>query len=165
MLEKLKAINCLLVINEENVDIAWKRFAKLFLDVIDHIAPIKTVRLKHGCEPWFSGEILKLISRRHKAWVKFRKSKSDESHSDYKLLRNLAQFSIKKAKKDFVINQIKENQNAPKTVWKILKNLGMPSKSKRSLSNIGLRNDSDEMCLNPNLWLKNSTTSPLQPCE
>ena len=63
------------VTNEENVEMACKGFAKVFLDVIDNIATIKTVRLKQGCEPWFSSEILELISRWHKAWVKFKKSK------------------------------------------------------------------------------------------
>ena len=71
MLETLRAIHCLQMINEDNVDIAWKIFAKLFLDVTASIAPIKPVRLKQDCEPWFSGEILDLLSRWDKAWDKF----------------------------------------------------------------------------------------------
>lgn len=104
------------------------------------------MRLKQGCEPWFNGEILESISNRDKAWVKFKKSKSDENYADFKRLRNKTQFAIKKAKTSFVKNQISENQSASKKVWKILKDLGMPTKSKGTSSNIRQKNNCDEIC-------------------
>jgi hypothetical protein len=144
--EKLGEIDWFQVINDENVNSAWKKFCKLFLGVVDVVAPIKSVRLKQNCEPWFSGEILHLISQRDKAWVNFRKCKNDSSFSDYKRLRNLTQFAIKKAKRDYIKNEIAENQNAPKALWKTLKNIGMPSKTKGGSTNIGLKDERDEVC-------------------
>ena len=73
----------------------------MFLGVIDSVAPIKSVRLKHGCELWFSGEILNLISQRDKAWVSFRKCKTEAAHNEFKILRNQSHYAIKKSKKDF----------------------------------------------------------------
>ena len=53
---------------------------------------------------------------------------------------------IKKAKKDFVKIKIKENKCCPKKLWKTLKNLGIPTKVNEASSNIGLKNEDDDVC-------------------
>ena len=53
---------------------------------------------------------------------------------------------IKKAKKDFVKIKIKENKSCPKKLWKTLKNLGIPTKVNEAFSNIGLKNEDDDVC-------------------
>ena len=145
-LDKLRGLNWYKVINEENVNIAWQYFCEMFLNVIDSIAPIKTVRLKQNSKSWFSMEILEMISKRDKAWVKFRKNKNENLHEEYKRLRSKCQALIKNAKKAFVKSEIEEHTNDPKSLWKTLKFLGMPSKSKGSRMNIGLKNDKGETC-------------------
>ena len=143
--EKLNEIDWWIVLNEENIDSAWNKFSTLFLEIIDNIAPIKTVRLKQNCESWFSGDILESISKRDKAWTRFCKSKLVSDYSEYKMFRNKTQTLIRNSKKDFIKNEIAENRNSPKNLWKTLKNLGMPSQSKGRSANIGLRNDSEEI--------------------
>ena len=145
LMAKLGALDWFEVINTENVNDAWNRFRKMFLGVVDSVAPLKTVRLKQRTESWFSGDILRLISERDKAWINFRKLNSSDSYSHYKMLRNKTQSVIKRAKRDFIKNEISENQNNPKRLWKTLKDLGMPTKVKGGSSNIGLKNDSDEI--------------------
>ena len=61
-------------------------------------------------------------------------------------MRNLTQVNIKKAKRNYIKNEIAENQNAPKALWKTLKNIGMPSKAKGGSSNVGLKDEKDEVC-------------------
>ena len=63
-LQKLRCLDWFQVINVENVDFAWKQFSKMFLEVIDSVAPVKIVRIKQGTESWFSGDILRMISER-----------------------------------------------------------------------------------------------------
>ena len=53
---------------------------------------------------------------------------------------------IKKAKKDFVKIKIKENKSCPKKLWKTLNNLGIPTKVNEASSNIGLKNEDDDIC-------------------
>ena len=107
---------------------------------------IYQVRLKQRTQLWFSGDILKLIRKRDKALIKFKKSKSNDDYLEYKNLRNQTQRQINKTKRDFVKNQIEENQSYPKKLWKNLKDLGLPSKSKSGSATIGLRDDnSDEI--------------------
>ncbi len=63
----------------------------------------------------------------------------------FKHLRNLTQRKIQKAKREFITDQLDENQSQPKKLWKNLKELGTPSKSKSNSSNIGLKSDNGEI--------------------
>ena len=47
------------------------------------------------------------------------------TYDEYKRLRNKTQYEIQKAKKDYVKNEISENLNNPKQLWRTLKNLGL----------------------------------------
>ena len=60
--KKIKVLDWYHVINEENVDVARKKFSEMFVRVINSVDPVKSVSLKQGCEPWLYGDIFKLIS-------------------------------------------------------------------------------------------------------
>ena len=141
LLENLNDINWLEVEECENVDEAWSIFKDKFVNVIDKLAPITEVRLKQRGGDWFNGEILHLISNRDKALAKFKKSKKPEDYTHFKELRNLTQRTITKAKQEYIRNEIAENKSSPKSMWKVIKNLGVSSKSKSATSVIGLKDE------------------------
>ena len=137
--------NCILKMND--VDLAWSKFREMFCEIIDHIAPEKTVRVKTRTEPWMSGEIIEMINNRDKLFAMYRKNRTDEDrYRNYCHLRNLVQRTVKAAKAEYFENQIKVNENNPKKLWSHLKTLGYSNKSKDK-SNIVLRID-DELCHN-----------------
>ena len=72
------------------------------------------------------------------------RKKTSDNFTEYKRLRNMTDALIKKAKKDFVKIKIKES--CPKKLWKTLKNLGIPTKVNEASSNIGLKNEDDDVC-------------------
>ena len=132
------------VLNEKNANIALQMFNKLLMDVINLVAPLKTVRIKQTSEPWFSSDILYLISLRDKAWVKFRKFGKSELYNEYKKLRNRTQYVIKKAKVSYIKDKMSECKDS-KSLWKTLKSLGTTSKCNASPMNIGLKTDSGDV--------------------
>ena len=144
--DKLSSLDWTKVSNDENVNDSWKTFHEMFLEILDRVAPVKNVRLKQRTEQWFTGDILRSISVRDKAWKQYRKQKTSENFTEYKRLRNKTDALIKNAKKDFVKNKIEENKSCPKKLWKTLKSLGIPTKVKEASSNIGLKNENDEVC-------------------
>ena len=82
---------------------------------------------------WFSWDILKYIWLRDQAHLKFKKSGLEDDYLAFKNLRNLTQRKISVAKRDYILyirNQLEENQSKPNALWKNLKELGMPTKSK-----------------------------------
>ena len=128
-IEKLNEINWFYVLNELDVNSAWKNFREVFSKKIDEIAPMKEVRLRSNSEPWFDGNILNLISERDKLVDKIRKGGATEDvQKRYRKLRNKVQCEIKKAKQNYILNQIEEQKNDSKKLWKTLKGLGLPDK-------------------------------------
>ena len=144
--DKLRSLDWAKVTSVKNVNDSWKIFHEMFLQILDRVAPVKNIRLKQRTEQWFTGDILRSISVRDKAWKQYREQKTSDNFTEYKRLRNMTDALIKKAKKDFVKIKIKENTSCPKKLWKTLKNLGIPTKVNEASSNIGLKNEDDDVC-------------------
>ena len=72
--ENLSAVNWMPVLNCYNVDKAWNNFRNIFLGIIDSIAPIRTIQVKQGNQPWFINEILDTINKRDRALKTLRAS-------------------------------------------------------------------------------------------
>ena len=105
--EKLRSLDWAKVTSVKNVNDSWKLFHEMFLQILDRVAPIKNVRLKQRTEQWFTGDILRSISVRDKAWKQYREQNTSDNFSEYKRLRNMTDALIKKAKKDFVKRKTK----------------------------------------------------------
>ena len=126
------------------VDAAWHEFKETFMNIVNTIAPVKEVRLKQRTEPWMTCEILSNIRNRDKLLYSFRKSGDSSTYKEYCTVRNRVQREIKLAKSSYFSEQIEENQNDPKRLWRQLKNLGYSHKQKDSAS-VVLKIDG-EMC-------------------
>ena len=53
-----------LVSSHHDVNMAWCRFKKTLISILDKVAPIKEVRLKQRAKPWMNSEILNDIRER-----------------------------------------------------------------------------------------------------
>ena len=107
--DKLRSANWFEVLDCYDINEAWCKFKSKFLEIVDSVAPINTVRLKQRNACCFNCEILELISRRGKALYKLKTDNSPEAQKEYNLVRNATQKAINKAKRDHVKYEIKEN--------------------------------------------------------
>ena len=136
--------NCLLntdcsqILLSNNVNDAWNNFRHLFLSVLDNVAPIKQIRLKQRSEPWIDNEILEAIEERDKAFKLYVKNKNVDNFNYFKSLRNKVQDLVKSAKSNYFSSVIEENKHDSKSLWKTLKNLGLPSKKASNISNCNI---------------------------
>ena len=92
-----------------------------------------------------STEMIKLINLRDNYLRQFRKSKNQ---SDYELFiyhRNQVKHKKEKDKSQYYINVVNENKNRPKKLWKMLKEVGSPTKCKTKESSISL-DIGNELC-------------------
>ena len=123
---------------------AWDYFSSIFMSCVNNIAPVKECRLKQRTQPWMTSDILDHIKQRDKAFYNYRKNKSDETFSLFSRIRNETQKLVFKAKRDYFKNKLNDSQNDSKSLWKILKSLGLPSKkSNESSSKIVLNIDGE----------------------
>ena len=111
-----------------NVDVAYRDFIKKLLNVIDNVAPWKTARIKNNTPEWFDQDIYQKIKIRRKAFKKFKKSKLHIDYDLYRKARNSVIQTIKRKKESFIKDELAENINEPKKLWKTIKSLGLPSK-------------------------------------
>ena len=127
--------NCL---NFLCINTNWVSFRKLFTSIIDELAPIKEIRLKQRTEPWMDSYILDLIRERDRFLYTFKKHRNEEDYKKFSKLRNLVQREVRAAKSEYFSQQIEENKDQPKKLWKQLKSLGYSNKQKEG-SNIVLK--------------------------
>ena len=81
-----------------------------------------------------------------KAYAKFRKERTTETYDKFKSLRNRSQGEVKKAKRNYIKREIQENEKDTKKLWQVMKNLGMPSKTKSNSNNVGLKIENGDVC-------------------
>ena len=67
--------------------------------VINNLAPYKTIRVKNQSNEWFDGELAEQISNRDKVFKKFKKSELYIDELIYKEAKNTVQRLIKEKKK------------------------------------------------------------------
>ena len=131
-LEKLKDIKLPELDERSNLDEIYNIFVTQFSKIIDYVAPLREIRVKNNTPDWFDGEIMDKIRNRDKLNRKFKLSKSEEDGLHYRSSRNKVQTLINGKKKSYIQNSLQENKRDSKKLWKTLKNLGLPSKTKSS---------------------------------
>ena len=129
------------VLDSHDVEESWSYFKHNFMSVLDRLAPFKELRVKQRSESWLTSDILELIRQRDRCLAKFRRSKSQSDYDQFLYLRNQVRYKKDKAKSKHYIDAVYENQNRPKKLWKVLKELGSGSKGNAKSSNIGLMID------------------------
>ena len=77
--------------------------------VINAIAPSKTVRIKNNASGWFDGDIAQKIHTRDKLSKKFKSTKLHVDEELYKEVWNTVQNLIRKKKKAYFEEKLKEN--------------------------------------------------------
>lgn len=117
------AIDWTPIFRGNNVDTMVKFFNKSILNLFDHHAPVKKIKIKHKPAPWVNSDIKIVMSKRDKAKRIFNRVPSDYNLSNYKCLRNLCNRLCRIAKRRYIHESI-TNAGSDK-VWRFLKSLGI----------------------------------------
>ena len=104
--------------NFDNPDVAYSDFITRLDCVINAIAPFKTVRIKSNASEWFDRKITEKIHTRDKLYQKFKLTKLHIDEETYREARNSFQNLIRKKKKAYFEEKLKEKATNPKKLWK-----------------------------------------------
>ncbi|XP_071959824.1 uncharacterized protein [Antedon mediterranea] len=137
------------VLKAETVDCSWQAFCVNFTNVLDKVALVKEVRIRHSSQPWMTPDILKIIKARDIYLKKFKRTRNLLYRTEYCKLRNQVQRNIKEAKQTHFIDKINTNRHNPKKLWKVIKDLGYQNKQNETAS-ITLKIN-DKLCSKPNI--------------
>ena len=89
--------------------------------MVNAVAPFKAVRVKNNTNEWFDGEIADKIYTREKLYKRFNLTKLHVDEEIYNEARNIVQNLIRRKKKAYCEEKLKENSENPKNLWKTLK--------------------------------------------
>ena len=90
---------------------------------------MKDIQVKGNSKPWYDSNIMEAIWVRDKLKERFLRTKLHVDHERFKEKRNSVQQKIKNKKTNFVRNQLQKNIKKSKELWKVLQNIGLPSKA------------------------------------
>ena len=82
-----------------DINSAYSDIVNKITQVINNLAPYKTIRVKNQSNEWFDGELAEQISNRDKLFKKFKKSKLHIDELIYQEAKNTVQRLINKKKK------------------------------------------------------------------
>lgn len=92
------------------------------LALFDKHAPLKAVRMKRQPAPWITRGVRMAMSRRDKAFRKFKRDRCAENWSSYKIARNKCNKMVRAAKRSYILENISNSSSA--NIWKFLHSLG-----------------------------------------
>ena len=125
-----------------DVNSAYSDLVNKITQVLNNLAPYRTIRVKNQSNEWFDGDLAEQIM--DKLFKKFKKSKLYMDELIYKEAKKTVQRLTKEKKKFFFSKKLEGNIGGPKEFWKNLKKLGL-SKTKTPSSNICLK-ENDGLC-------------------
>ena len=105
---------------------AYNDLVNKITQIINNLAPYKTIRVKNQSNEWFGGEFAEQTSNRDKLFKKFKKIKLHIDELMYKEAKNTVQRLIKEKKKKYFSKKLEENIGDLKELWKNLKKFGLP---------------------------------------
>ena len=110
---------------------------KMFLEVVNKHAPLKSHRIKRKYQPdWLNPDILECIKERDKC-------KLNGKIEEYRTLRNKVSAMINLAKKETYQTKVEEGKDDPRSIWKVFKQLGMSKKGNAKVDNFEIKVNND----------------------
>ena len=115
--------------NFHNPDITYNNFINRLDCVVNAVVSFKTVSVKNNTSEWFDGRVSNKIHTRDKLYKRFKLTKLHVDEKIYEEAQNIVQNLIRKKKKAYFEEKLKENTHTQKKFfWKTLKQLGLPDK-------------------------------------
>ena len=113
----------------DDVEDRLDAFNLLFNEVLDRHAPIRKIKVRNRPNPFVTDEIRGLMKTRDKWCKEARKTKDPLAWDVYKSLRQEVKRKLKIAEREYVAEQIKQNPNNPRCIWKTIRSC-IPKKSR-----------------------------------
>ena len=115
-------------------DIVWEFLLTQITSILDKICPIRTFHIKNYRPDWMTTDLIEQIKDRDYFYKKPKRTGDKDAWNIAKFLRNSTNGNIRQAKRDFILKELKHNENNAKKFWKTIKTV-LPT------GNDGLNND------------------------
>ena len=101
----------------------WEFIIQVIESDINPMCPLKKRRVRNSNEPWLSNGILEAIFDKDQAWKLAKRTNNVEDIIQAKRLRNDVKDIIRKAKKDFIQEELDDTHVSAKKFWEKINTL------------------------------------------
>ena len=113
----------------QDPNLCWNYLLDRIHIEIDKLCPLKKRRVRNTNEPWLNNEILEAIFDKDPAWKLAKRSGQEEDITRAKRLRNDVKDMIRRAKRNFVQDELNDDNISAKKFWQKL-NYILPTKDR-----------------------------------
>ena len=124
--------------DSSDTDGAWAAMQNIIVSVLDLMCPMQTFHIKNYRPDWMTKGLIEQIKDRDYFYKQAKKTGDVDMWNIAKHLRNITNSHIRHAKRDFVLNELKQNENNEKRFWKVIRSV-IPSNKSSPDSEIILR--------------------------
>ena len=117
-----------------DVNEKWGHFYSSVELELNKICPLREFNFKKDKPAWLTHDLIELIKDKDHLLKKARKSKIDIDKINARQARNLVNSLIKRARSDYVKEQLDANRNDPKKFWEVIKSVFGDSNMKERLT-------------------------------
>ena len=106
--------------------------------LLNRTCPLRSFSIKNYRPEWMSNELIEQIKDRDYFYRKAKKSGDKDAWNIAKHLRNTTNSNIRQAKKEFILDELKQNEKDPKKFWKVIREV-IPSDKASTRKDIMLK--------------------------
>ena len=129
--------------NERTVSGKWSQFVKIVRNIIDVTCPLKSFNIKQVKEPWITPPLIELIKDKDMAIKQAKKGNDPVLWRNAKQLRNTCTNRLRKARADYIKENLENNIGNSKKFWKNIQDV-LPSKKGKAKGNFDLHDENDK---------------------
>ena len=128
---------------EVNVDAAWDHIHSAIIKGADKYCPTRSFKINDYKPPWITNELIEQQKDRDYFYRKAKKTKMQDDWNIAKHLRNTTNDNFRKAKADFIKDQLDNSPDAAK-FWRTIKSVYPSKKGETSRNVISLKSEAGE---------------------
>ena len=100
---------------------AWEFVYNLIVVILDEMCPLRSYHVKNYRPDWITNELLEQIKDRDYFYNKAKQYGDEDSWNIAKHLRNTTNANIRRAKRDFILDELEANRDNCKKFWKVIR--------------------------------------------
>ena len=113
--------------NADDPTQAWQEMLDIFMQEAEKMCPVRQYTIRNSKPPWLTNELIEQMKDRDYFYCKAKRTNNEDDWNIAKFHRNQVNFNIRKAKADFVKEQLRNNEGNSARFWRTIKQI-MPTK-------------------------------------
>ena len=127
-----------------DVDDSWDFLLVQISVILDQLCPIRSFRIRNYRPDWMTKELIEQIKDRDYFYRRAKKTGDKDVWNIAKFLRNTVNTNIRRAKRDFILKELRHNENNAKKFWKTIKSV-LPTDKEGLNNDIMLKEGEDRI--------------------